>query len=219
MSSARQWNLDPDLTKGRAALLLFDVLQAYLHPEDPVKADLLQARGIVEHLRGLLDGARAAGLRVFYAAANHSPDGSDVAHRLTDADYDLTPWSPQRPQTFKMPVHRGSGGAQIEDELAPRDGEDVVIHKHRWSAFYQTSLELALRARGLDTIILAGLSTDVGVASTAYAARDLDFGIVFARDACFSQSGGPSNHEFFMERVFPRMGRVMTTARVVALMG
>lgn len=91
-----------------------------------------------------------------------------------------------------------------------------MIFKHRWNAFFQTSLELALRARGLDTIVLAGLSTDVGIASTAFSARDLDFGIVIARDACYAHRG--PNHDFFMNRIFPRMGRVMTTAQAVALM-
>lgn len=218
MTIAKQWNLEPQLTKDRAALVLFDVLQSYLHPEDPAKAALLQASGTVGHLQQLLEGARRAGLRVFYAAANHSPDGSDSARRLTDADYDLTRWTPKSPQTFKMAVYRGEQGARVADELTPRDGEDILIHKHRWSAFFQTSLELALRARGIDTIVLAGLSTDVGVASTAFAARDLDFGIVFVRDASFSGSGGPPNHEFFMDRVFPRMGRVMTTEQALALM-
>jgi ureidoacrylate peracid hydrolase len=214
---AKQWNLDPKLTKDHTALVLFDVLQSYVHPADPAKAALLRESGTIDHLQQLLAGARDAGLRVFFAAGDHAPDGSDSAKRLTDADYDLTRWGPEHPQTFAMTVHHGSRGAQVADELTPSDDE-IMVYKHRWSAFYQTSLELALRARGLDTIVLAGISSDVGVAATAYAARDLDFGIVFVRDASFSGSGGPANHAFMMERVFPRMGRVMTTEEAVALM-
>ena len=73
-----------------------------------------------------------------------------------------------------------------------------------------------MRSRGLDTLILAGGSTDVGIASTAFGARDLDFGLVVVSDACYSARG--NNNQFFMERVFPRMGRVMTVKQTVDLM-
>lgn len=207
-------DLDPRLGPGRTGLVLFDVLHAYLHPSDPAKAATLRDRRVVERLAALLDGARRAGVRVFYARANHAADGSDVVTRLRDTDMDLNRW-PDGVQPFRAQVARGHQSAEIAAELAPRP-DDVMIFKHRWSAFHQTSLELNLRARGLDTVVLAGLSTDVGIASTAFDARDLDFGIVVARDACWSHR--PGNHDFFMDRVFPRMARVMNVGEAVALM-
>src|SRR5579875_2843117 len=144
-SAVRSWNPDPKLTKERAALVLFDVLEEYVHPKDPAKAAVMKERRVAERLTQLLNGAREAGLTVFYAAANHSPDGSDVVARLTDTDMDLRPW-PDGAQPFRPTVHRGEAGAQIARELAPRPNE-IVIYKHRWSAFYQTSLELNLGAR------------------------------------------------------------------------
>ena len=57
---------------------------------------------------------------------------------------------------------------------------------------------------------------DVGIASTMFAARDLDYGIVVVSDACYSARG--NNSQFFMERVFPRMGRVLTVDETVALL-
>jgi ureidoacrylate peracid hydrolase len=214
---AKHWNLDPGIERERVALVLFDVLHGYLHPADREKATALTTSGVPENLRRLLAACRTKGIRVFYAAGDHSPDGSDTAQLLTDADYDLRPWSKDYPQTFRQRFSHGDAGAQIAAELAPQDGEDIVIHKHRWSAFFQTSLELALRTRGLETIILAGLSTDVGIAATAFAARDLDFGIIIARDACYSARG--PNHDFFMNRVFPRMARVMAVRDITDLMG
>src|SRR4029453_14094644 len=112
--------------------------------------------------------------------------------------------------------HKGSKDSEIAAEVAPAEG-DVVVPKNRWSSFFQTNLELQLRVRGLDTIVIAGGSTDVGIAATVYAARDMDLGIVVVRDACYSMRG--NNNEFFMERVFPRMGRVMTVDAAVELMG
>ena len=117
---------------------------------------------------------------------------------------------PIRPYFYK-----GHKNSEIAAEVAPGDG-DVVIPKQRWSSFFQTNLELHLRARGIDTIVIAGGSTDVGIASTAFAARDLDYNIVVIRDGCYSSRG--NNNEFFMDRVFPRMARVMTVGQAVALM-
>jgi nicotinamidase-related amidase len=90
-----------------------------------------------------------------------------------------------------------------------------VITKHRWSAFHQTHLELSLRTAGIDTIILAGGSTNVGIASTAYAARDRDFSLIIVRDACRS-ARDPSINEFFMDEIFPRISRVMTLQELLA---
>jgi ureidoacrylate peracid hydrolase len=90
------------------------------------------------------------------------------------------------------------------------------VPKHRWNSFYNTDLEFHLKMRGIDTIVIAGGSTDVGIASTVFGARDMDLGIVVVSDCCYSARG--NNNEFFMTRVFPRMGRVMKTADVVELM-
>ncbi len=80
----------------------------------------------------------------------------------------------------------------------------MVIPKHRWNSFFQTDLDLQLRVRGIDTIVICGGSTDVGIASTVFAARDLDYGIVVIRDACYSARG--NNNEFFMDTRVPAHG-------------
>lgn len=207
--------LDPGLTKDRTALVLFDTLNGYLHPSDPVKEANLKKWKIRENMTRLVGSAHDAGLKVFYAAADHAADGADVATRLTDTDMDLEPWG-DRERRF-MPAHRhGQEGAAIAPEVAPAEG-DIMVPKHRWSAFHQTHLDLQLRVRGLSTIIIAGGSTDVGIASTVFAARDLDYGIVVISDCCYSHRG--DNNAFFLERVFPRMGRVMTTDAAISLMG
>jgi nicotinamidase-related amidase len=206
--------LEKSLRAGTTGLVLFDALHGYLHPEDPGKTRFLDERNILPNLRRLLDGARAVGMTTFYPAGAHAPDGSDTVARLTDTDMDLSPGGgaekPIKPRFFK-----GSPDAAIAAELAPGPG-DVVVRKNRWSSFFQTNLDLQLRVRGIDTIVIAGGSTDVGIASTVFAARDLDYGIVVVRDACYSSRG--NNNEFFMDRVFPRMGRVMAVDQAVALM-
>lgn len=207
--SRLQRALHPDNT----ALVLFDALHGYLHPSDPQKRAFLEERNILKNLQRLLAGARQAGLTVFYPSGAHAADGSDTVARLTDTDMDLNPIGADQP--IRPRFHKGAKDSEIAAELAPAPG-DVVVPKNRWSSFFQTNFELQLRVRGLDTIVIAGGSTDVGIASTVYAARDLDLGIVVVRDCCYSMRG--DNNAFFMDRVFPRMGRVMTVDEAVKLM-
>ena len=117
--------------------------------------------------------------------------------------------------TIKPGIHKDSKDSEIAAELKP-GRNDVMIPKHRWNSFFHTDLEFHLKMRDLDTIVIAGGSTDVGIAATVFAARDLDLGIVVVSDACYSMRG--NNNQFFMERVFPRMGRVMKVSEAVKLM-
>lgn len=206
--------LEPLLGPDHTGLVLFDTLHGYLHPTDPKKRAFLKAHGILANMKRLLAGARKAGLTTFYPMGQHAADGSDTVARLTDTDMDLNPRGPRK-GTIKPRFYKGSKTTEIAAEVKPAKG-DVLVPKHRWNAFFGTELELQLRVRDLDTIVLAGGSTDVGIAATAFAARDLDLGLVVVRDACYSMRG--DNNAFFMERVFPRMGRVMDVDEAVRLM-
>ena len=206
--------LEKHLGAGHTGLVLFDALNGYLHPQSPAKQQFLAERNIIPNLERLLKGARAAGLTTFYPAGAHAPDGSDTVDRLTDTDMDLNPGgSAEKP--IRPRFHAESWDAEIAKEVAPAKG-DVMVPKQRWSAFFQTHLDLQLKVRGIDTIVICGGSTDVGIASTVFAARDMDLGIVVIRDGCYSARG--NNNEFFLERVFPRMARVMTVDDAVKLM-
>lgn len=211
---ARVSRMDPLLTAERTGLVLFDTLHGYLHPSDEAKRAFFEEKRILENMTRLLAGARKAGITTFYPVGRHAPDGSDTVARLTDSDMELNPLG-ESDAPIKPRFHKDSAEAQIAAELAPAPG-DVVVPKHRWNSFFQTDLDFNLRVRGIDTIILAGGSTDVGIASTAYYARDMDLGLVLVSDCCYSMRG--NNNEFFFERVFPRMGRIMTADEVVGLM-
>jgi nicotinamidase-related amidase len=204
--------LEKNLAASHTGLVMFDTLHGYLHPSNPEKAKFLADRNILPNMQRLLTAARKAGITAFYPSGAHAVDGSDSVARLTDTDMELNPaGGPSKPPLF----HKGSRDSEIVAELAPAK-DDVVVPKHRWNSFYQTDLDLHLRVRGIDTIVIAGGSTDVGIASTVFAARDMDYGIVVVSDCCYSARG--NNNQFFMERVFPRMGRVMTVDQVVAIM-
>jgi len=202
------------LDAARTAMVFFDALNAYLHPEDPAKRAAIDALGIVPRFARLNRAVRAAGIPVFYPAADHRPDLKDFASRVVDLDHDGQPGDP-RPRMTKPPEVSAAGPArEVIPELAPQPA-DYVIKKHRWSSFFQTHLELSLRTRGIDTLMLAGGAVEVGIASTAYAARDLDFNIVILRDCCFSPR--PDVEAIYMDRVFPIFARVMNADEAIGL--
>jgi ureidoacrylate peracid hydrolase len=211
---AKLARLEKHLSTDNTGLVLFDALNGYLHPSDPAKVQFLAERNIIGNLQRLLEGARKVGMTVFYPSGAHAPDGADSVDRLTDTDMDLAKGG-SAGQPIRPHFYAGSRDAEIAPELTPAK-TDVMVIKQRWSSFFQTNLDLQLRARGIGTIVIAGGSTDVGIASTVFAARDLDYGIVVVRDACYSTRG--TNNDFFMDRVFPRMSRVMTIDQTVALM-
>lgn len=211
---ARTARLEKNLSAARTGLVMFDTLNGYLHPTSQEKAKFLAERNILPNMQRLLAGARKAGRVTFYPSGAHAEDGSDVVERLTDTDMELRPLA-EGQKKIVPPFSKNSNSAEIAAELAPL-ATDVVVPKHRWNSFHQTDLDLHFRVRGIETMIIAGGSTDVGIAATVYAARDLDYGIVVVSDCCYSTRG--NNNQFFLERVFPRMGRVMTVDQAIALM-
>jgi nicotinamidase-related amidase len=91
---------------------------------------------------------------------------------------------------------------------------DYVVAKRQWGAFYGTELEQILRRRCVKTIVLCGIATNYGVESTARAAFDQGFELVFAEDATSSVS--EESHRFAIDNIFPRMGRVRSVDEILS---
>ena len=88
-------------------------------------------------------------------------------------------WEPIGNQTALVD---GTEGIEIYEELAPQEGE-LVIKKHRYSAFYNTDLETQLRNRGIETLIITGTVTNMCCESTARDAQFRDYNVIFVSDA------------------------------------
>jgi ureidoacrylate peracid hydrolase len=202
---------DFDLKK--TAVLFFDILNGYYHSGDA--AATVRMKPWVDNAVRLMKAGRAAGLPIFFAKGNHRPDNRTSALIVTDTNMGLQPWPDGAVTKSKMHVIAGNKSSDVIPELDPQP-DDYHIPKYRWSAFHQTYLDLALRARGIDTIIISGGSTDVGVTSTVYSGRDLDYNMIIVRDACGS-SHDPRAHDTLMDLIFPRMARVRTTDHVLQM--
>jgi nicotinamidase-related amidase len=190
----------------KTAVLFFDTLNGGLHPQDPERAATV--KDFVDRLVRVERACRDAGITIFYTLPEHRQDGRDWQNNTVIGN-------PPRRNTFRGTNYKGAPGSTIIPEIAPQDG-DYVITKHRWNAFHQTCLELSLRTAGIDTVILAGTVTNIGIASTAYGARDHDFSLIILRDGC--RAGDPAINDFFMDRVFPGLSRVMTVDEVIAML-
>jgi nicotinamidase-related amidase len=170
----------------------------------------------VENAVRLMHAARGNNMLIYYAMANHRPDGESRSLIVTDTDMRLRPWPNDDCNPTVHGATEGSWEQKVIEEIAPRP-EDYVIPKYRWSTFHQTYFDLALRSRGIDTIIISGGAVDVGVASTVYSARDHDYNVIVARDAC--SNSHDDSMAAFMNTVFPRMARVRTTHQILDMIG
>jgi nicotinamidase-related amidase len=194
--------LDPLTT----AVLVFDMLEAY-RPE-------IEESGALPRAVELLTLARATGMLVAFARADHRADGADFTRVVADVDRWFEPWTTDRPQPSTP-----AGGAALDYRSLAELGQgeaDIDILKHRWSAFHGTALDLTLRVQGIDTVLVIGGSTHVGVASTVYAGRDLDYQMIVVRDAT---TGHQEPRDYFNDVVFPRMCRVRTVDEVREMLG
>jgi nicotinamidase-related amidase len=201
-------NLDTKST----GLLFFDLLNVYCHGAN--EETQRRMKPVVDNAARLMKAARQASIVIFYALANHRPDGQSRSMALTDTDMRLCPWPNGDPNP---PIHgatEGSWEQKVIEEIAPRP-EDYLIPKYRWSTFHGTYFDLALRSRGIDTLIISGGAVDVGVASTVYSARDHDYNVIVVRDAC--SNSYEDSMAAFMNTVFPRMARVRTTDQVIEM--
>lgn len=146
----------------------------------------------------LAEACRKAGVKVFLVRV----DIGDFQNILADR--------PSRPAGAPKPP---ASASVLVPEIGPAEG-DIVITKKQWGAFYGTELDLQLRRRGLRTVILGGIATNFGVESTARDAMELGYDLVFAEDAMTSIGAG--SHQFAINTIFPKMGRVRATDEIIA---
>lgn len=183
----------------KTALIVIDLQRGIL----ALPAAPYSAAEVVERAAALCAAARDAGVMVVLVRVTPSADGGDALRPLSD----LPPLSP--PQ---LPL----GWADLASELGLSAG-DLIITKRQWGAFYGTELDLQLRRRGVDTLILCGISANIAIESTARDAYERAYHLILVEDAIAARTA--EEHAFVMRTVFPRIGRVLKTADVLAAFG
>jgi nicotinamidase-related amidase len=177
--------LDPQST----ALVLIDLQKGMLgNALAPITGQELLARG-----RALAERFRAAKATVVLVNVAFSADGADIPRQRVD-------------QAMAIP----NGGFPTGwNEFPPglQQATDVVITKRQWGAFYGTELDLQLRRRGIRTLVLGGVSTQIGVESTARHAYEHGYELLILRDV--TTSSVAEGHEMSMKHILPRLARLV----------
>jgi nicotinamidase-related amidase len=127
----------------------------------------------------------------------------------------VTGGAPGRTEIPRPASTRPPDWAELVSELDPQPG-DYLVSKQRWGAFLGTSLDDYLREHGVTQVFVVGISTSVGVESTARSAYDLGYNVVLVVDAMTDRDA--DNHRHSVEKIFPRMGETDTTENVLQLL-
>lgn len=161
----------------RSAFLLIDMENGFV---DPQGGHCIQyAKNTIPACASALKTARAKQIPIFFVKRIYRADGSDVEltryHDWISGDRACRPGS------------QGNNSAQAPAELRPQPGDYTII-KPRWSAFFQTELDLILRRLDIRTVILAGTTTPNCIRTTCYDAIALEYNTIILTDCCSSQT-------------------------------
>lgn len=188
--SEQTFALDP----GTTALVLIDLQRGIAGRQVAPHS----AEQVIDHCARLAERFRALGAPVVLVRVTFSAEGKDRLSQPVDAT-----------MSFSTPP---PGWDELVPEIGPRAG-DLVVTKRQWGAFYGTDLDLQLRRRGVRTIVLGGIATNMGVESTARDAYEHNYALVLVEDGMASMSA--DWHAFAVNNIFPRLGRVRSTAAVL----
>ena len=170
----------------RTALVIIDMQRDFLEPGGFGAAlgnDVTRLQAAVAPCRAVLAAARARDMLVIHTREGHRPDLSDAPRlKVERGDPALRIGAPGPMGRILV---RGEPGHDIIAELYPQAGEPV-IDKPGKGAFYQTDLDLMLRNRGIDTLLVGGVTTEVCVNTTVREANDRGYRCVVLADCCAS---------------------------------
>ncbi len=201
----------------RTALVIIDMQRDFLEPGgfgETLGNDVSLLAKAVGPCKAVLEAARAAGMLVIHTREGHRPDLSDAPPAKVNRG------SPTHrigaPGPMGRILIRGEPGQDIIPELYPIAGE-VVIDKPGKGAFYATELGLVLQNKGIDTLLVCGVTTEVCVNTTVREGNDRGYRCVVIGDACGSYF--PEFHDMGLRMIKAQggiFGWVSDAAKVTA---
>ncbi|MCL5016143.1 MAG: hydrolase [Patescibacteria group bacterium] len=187
--------MDIEIDKNKTSLVVIDLQKGIVG----LSCEPHSAEEVVVNASKIAEACREKGIPVFLVRVTPSADMKDSLHPLSEHQMNRGQFLPD--------------WADIVPQLGPTE-KDFVITKHQWGAFYGTELDLQLRRRGIDTIILCGISTNIGVESTARFAYEYGYNQIFVEDAMSALN--EEEHENSVQGIFPRIGLVRKTEEILS---
>jgi ureidoacrylate peracid hydrolase len=206
---SREDELRTWIARGRAALVIVDMQTDFASPEGKMGragADLSAVPAALAAAQRLAGAARTAGVPVVFVGLMTSPedDSAAWAERMRRQGVD--------PDEQLALCRAGTRGAAFVGPI-PLVGEPVVA-KLRYSGFFRTDLDAQLQRLGVDTLVIAGLTTECCVDCTVRDAFHLDYHVFVAADACAAYE--PSVHEAALKSLALHCAIAVTTDAVIA---
>ena len=191
----------------RVALIINECQNAMIDPDFEGNVELAQQateRGVTQQIAALADACRRTGALVVHSTIVLRQDGLGT-----------TPSCLLLGSLLKQGnCVEGNKAAEIHPDLTPRPEDYVSQRRHGLTPLHGTELESVLRQRGVETVIVTGVSTNVGVPGTCLEAINRGFTAVVPEDAIAGSS--PEIHEFQMKNLIRLLATVTTTEDVLS---
>lgn len=202
----------------RSAVIVVDMQNAFASKGgmfDLSGLDISGAHGVIDVLKGLLDVARQASMKVVYLQMGYdealtTSGGPDSPNSHKELALLLMK---KRPELKGKVLTEGQWDWKVVEELKPQPG-DLLVNKTRYSGFCGTPLDSLLRTRGIKTLFFTGIATNVCVESTLRDAFFLDYWPILLRDATM-QAGPPLLQEATIQNVELALGWTLSASEFV----
>lgn len=193
------------LKNTKCAVIVVDMQNDYCHPDGCCAkhgSDVSKLPEIIPYQEKLIETAHKNGMPVIFIQTIHTPETDSPA------------WLARSGGTAVGICRKNSWGAEFFG-VSPSE-KDIIVNKHRYSAFIHTRLETVLHTYKVETILVCGVSTNVCVESTARDGYMLDFNLILVDDCCFTST--PGAQEMTKLNITQRFGKVSTSAEIASIL-